>query len=63
MGAVERIKSKLARYPECRYHTTETSVETTPAIDGFSVGLRAIGQTFVVNFDGWHETFDARMRR
>jgi hypothetical protein len=58
MTAIEKIKSKLAKYPGASYSETPTSIEVHPEGDsGFTVGLSVQDHEFTVQFDGWHETF------
>lgn len=58
MGAIEKIKAKLAKYPGVRYSETPDKIEVHPTDDsGFTVGLVASRSGYTVYFDGWHEEF------
>lgn len=54
------LKAKLTEYPDIHYTEGTGYIEVPPKDDsGFEVGLRAEGDGFRVNFDGWHEEFDS----
>lgn len=58
MGAVERIKEKLRRYPQLTYHVTGNTITVEPPnVNGFSVSLTEGAGEWIVGFDGWHEDF------
>lgn len=58
MSAIERIKAKLAKYPDVRYSETAKGIEIHPRDEtGFTVGLQSRDAGYTVHFDAWHEEF------
>jgi hypothetical protein len=59
MTVTDKIREKLARYPELTWKVNGDSVCIFPAsTSGFSVGMKTDRGRFEVYFDGWHEHFD-----
>lgn len=58
MNAIEKIKAKLAMYPDVRYSERENEIEVHPHDrSGFAVALIVRPGGFTVHFEGWHEEF------
>ncbi len=59
MTAIEKIESKLKKYPIARYSVDGDTI-TVEAIDsnGFSVWLTEKKPGYTVGYDGWHDEFD-----
>ena len=59
MTAIEKIESKLNKYPIARYSVDGNTI-TVEAIDsnGFSVWLTDKKPGYTVGYDGWHDEFD-----
>ena len=60
MNTIDKIKAKLAKYPELTYQAEVDRISIDPPSDsGFPVWLAVNHPGFTVGFDGWHEEFDA----
>ena len=60
--AIDKVKARLAKYPNARFVETPTSIEVQPDDEsGFAVGLELPGNGFVVYFSGWHEHFESEV--
>ncbi len=58
MGAVDRVKERLQRYPELVYRVFGGGITVEPSTpDGFRVSLIEQAGEWVVWFDGWHDRF------
>jgi hypothetical protein len=58
-GAIAAIKEKLQRHPELRFEQDTDFIKILPRdSQGFAVGLRELGGTITVYFEGWHEDFE-----
>jgi hypothetical protein len=58
MNAIEKIKAKLAAYPDVRYSERPNRIDVHPKDQsGFAVRLQITTSGFTVYFDGWHEEF------
>ena len=59
MTAIEKIESKLQKYPSARYATADGTITVEPATDGgFAVWLTEKNPGYTVGYDGWHDEFD-----
>jgi hypothetical protein len=59
MTAIEKIESKLQKYPSARYATADGTITVEPATTaGFSVWLTEKNPGYTVGYDGWHDEFD-----
>ena len=60
MNAIDKIKARLAAYPDVRYSERENEIEVHPRDpSGFTVTLRITAAGFTVYFEGWHEEFES----
>ncbi len=58
MTAIQKIKEKLAKYPDSQYRETDKSITVLPQDDsGFEVSLYERSDGYTVSFKGWHEEF------
>lgn len=58
MSAIDRIRERLAGYPQVSYQVENRTITIDPASpEGFSVWLTEAGDELVVGFEGWHEHF------
>ncbi len=57
---IEKIISRLKKYPEAEYELNEESITVNPTTEnGFHVSLTDNGNgNYTVAFDFWHEEFD-----
>jgi hypothetical protein len=56
--AIEKIKAKLAKYPDTSFRIEGNSIFVCPeGENGFEVGLIQAEGEYTVCFEGWHETF------
>ena len=59
MTAIEKIKTKLVKYPELEYQAEGDRICIFPPTEtGFTVWLTVNKAGYTVGFDGWHEEFD-----
>jgi len=59
MTAIEKIESKLQKYPSARYATADGTITVEPATSaGFSVWLTEKNPGYTVGYDGWHDEFE-----
>lgn len=59
MSTIEKIKKRLANYPDLKYKISgDTVTIDAPSPEGFSVALVEGTTEWIVHFDGWHERFD-----
>ena len=58
MSAIDRIRERLAGYPQASYRVEDRTITIDPATpEGFSVWLTEADDELVVGFEGWHEHF------
>jgi hypothetical protein len=58
MNPIEEIKTKLRKYPNAKYESTDSSITVLPSSNvGFAVGFEGIAGRYTVSFNGWHEDF------
>lgn len=59
MNTIDKIREKLAKYPEVKLKVTDDSIVFLPNTeDGFEVRLVAQPNRYFVSFDGWHDEFE-----
>jgi len=58
MNPIDEIKTKLRNYPSVKHECTDSTISLLPLSDtGFTVRLDIARGSFVVSFNGWHESF------
>ena len=59
MSTLNKIKTKLERYPDLSYKVENNGIIISPCLEsGFSVWLKISEEKFTVGFDGWYEDFN-----
>lgn len=60
-SAIEQIKAKLTKCPAIRYESSKDHIRVLPASEeGFLVELIVSDKSYVVHFNGWHESFSSQ---
>ena len=60
MNAIEKIKTKLLKYPHVKYESSDSAISAFPTTDkGFTVGLIVNQKVYTVSFNGWHQDFQS----
>ncbi len=58
MDAIEKLKQRLATYPEILYEVGADSITVSPLSEsGFAVTLSGQGDELTVYYNGWHAHF------
>jgi len=59
MTAIEKIESKLRKYPSAQFSVSGDMITVQPTdSEGFSVWLTEKRPGYTVGYDGWHDEFE-----